>query len=251
MGCTKLIGVTILIQPYGEFENVPNNSKIFVVPMNRTAIIYCRVSSEGDRQNTDRQEYSLTNLIAVNGDKLVHEPFCEHKSGAAKNSDRLILRECFQYAVDNKVDIIYFSSLDRMGRAIWQVMESIKFCLDNHINCYFQKEQMSLYMEDGKENPFLAIFIAVISTCASIERDSIKFRLNDARYKKIAEAKASGKTLAEVGFGRPVKTKEQMEEDYAQVIRAISVKHLSVRDTAKVCGVSPATVQKVKRVFAL
>lgn len=221
--------------------------------MKRTSIAYCRVSSaeELHRQSTDRQEYSLSRLIEANGDILVHEPFCEHKSGAAKNSDRPVLQECFQYAVENNVDIIYFSSMDRLGRAIWQVLESIKFCLDNHINCYFQKEQMSLYMENGKENPFLSIFVAVISTCSQIERESIKFRLNDAREKKKAEALAEGKTLAEVGFGRPQKTREQMEIEYGNVIRALRDKGLSIRDAAKVCDVSVSTVQRVKKEFAL
>ena len=107
--------------------------------MNRTSLIYGRVSSlESDhRQSTDRQTYSLTNLIKSNGDILVHEPFTEYISGAKTNSERLVFMECLNYAKDNNVDIIYFSSVDRMGRAIWQVLESIKFCLDNHINCYW------------------------------------------------------------------------------------------------------------------
>ena len=221
--------------------------------MNRTALIYGRVSSVGDRQSTDRQVYSLTNLIASNGDTLVHEPFLEHISGAAKNSDRLALTACLTYAQENKVDIIYFSSVDRMGRAIFEVLETIKYCLDNHINCFFQKEQMSLYMDDGKENPFLAIFISVISTCASIERESIKFRLNDARAKKIAEAKAQGKTLAEVGFGRPkgsVKTAEVKQAEYAKTLRCLR-QGKSIRDTAKLTDVSVSTVKRLKREFGL
>lgn len=219
--------------------------------MNRTCIIYGRVSSEGDRQSTDRQIYSLSRLIEANRDTLVHEPFSEHISGATKNSERTVLMNCLNYAKANKVDIIYFSSLDRMGRAIWQVLETVKFCLDNHINCYFQKEQMSLYLEDGNENPFLAIFISVISTCAAIERDSIKFRLNDARSKKIAEAKAVGKTLAEAGFGRPkgsIKTPEKKAIEYAKVLRYLRQKK-SIRDTAKLCDVSVSTVKRLKKEF--
>lgn len=221
--------------------------------MKRTCVIYGRVSSEGDRQSTDRQTYSLSLLIETNGDILVHEPFTEHISGATKNSNRPVLQECLKYAKENKVDIIYFSSLDRMGRAIWQVLETVKFCLDNRINCYFQKEQMSLYLEDGSENPFLAIFISVISTCASIERDSIKFRLNDARSKKIAEARTVGKTLAEVGFGRPkgsVKTLEKKREEYAKVLKSLRLGK-SIRDTAKICGVSASTVKRLKKDFSL
>lgn len=219
--------------------------------MNRTSIIYGRVSSESDRQSTDRQIYSLSRLIEANRDILVHEPFTEHISGATRNCDRPVLTQCLEYARENKVDIIYFSSLDRMGRAIWQVLETVKFCLDHRINCYFQKEQMSLYLDDGTENPFLAIFISVISTCAAIERDSIKFRLNDARSKKIAEAKASGKTLAAVGFGRPrgsVKTAEKKSIEYAGVLRSLR-KGKSIRDTAKICNVSVSTVKRLKKEF--
>lgn len=221
--------------------------------MNRTSLIYGRVSSENDRQSTDRQTYSLSNLIKANGDILVHEPFTEHISGAKANSERVVLMECLNYAKNNNIDIIYFSSVDRMGRAIWQVLEAIKFCLDNHINCYFQKEQMGLYLEDGSENPFLAIFISVISTCASIERDSIKFRLNDARAKKIAEAKASGLTLSQAGFGRPsgaVKSREKKEAEYARVLRCLRQKK-SIRDTAKICDVSVSTIQRLKKEFGL
>lgn len=219
--------------------------------MNRKAIIYARVSSTSDRQSTDRQTYSLGKLIESNGDTLIHAPFEEHISGAKKNAERTILTECLTYAKESGVDIIYFSSLDRMGRAIWQVLETIKFCLDNHINCYFQKEQMSLYLDDGTENPFLAIFVSVISTCASIERDSIKFRLNDARIKKIEEARRAGKTLAEAGFGRPKgsgKTSEQRAQEYAKVIRCLQAGK-SIRDTAKLCDVSISTTQRVKKEF--
>ena len=221
--------------------------------MDRTCIIYGRVSSDGERQSTDRQVYSLSKLVESNHDILVHPPFTEHISGARRNAERTALMECLYFARDNKVDIIYFSSVDRMGRAIWEVMEAVKFCLDNHINCLFQKEQMSLYMEDGKENPFLAIFVSVISTCAAIERDSIRFRLNDARAKKIAEAKEAGKTLAEAGFGRPrgsVKTIEKKSIEYAGVLRSLR-KGKSIRDTAKICNVSVSTVKRLKKDFFL
>ena len=221
--------------------------------MDRTCIIYGRVSSEGERQSTDRQVYSLSMLVKTNHDILVHPPFTEHISGARRNSERTVLMECLNYARDNKVDIIYFSSLDRMGRAIWEVLETVKFCLDNRINCLFQKEQMTLYLEDGSENPFLAIFISVISTCAAIERDSIRFRLNDARSKKIMEAKVAGKSLAEAGFGRPkgsIKTSEKKSIEYAGVLRSLR-KGKSIRDTAKICNVSDSTVKRLKKEFSI
>ncbi len=220
--------------------------------MNQKAIIYARTSSSGSqehRQSTDRQVYSLTKLIEACGDELV-QSFEEHISGATKNNMRLVLNDCIEYAVANKIDIIYFSSLDRLGRAIWEVQENIKRLLDQRINAYFQKEQMSLFI-DGKENPFLAIFVAVISTCSQIERDSIQFRLNDARERKKELALAQGLTLAEAGFGRrkgSVKTKQQFQEDYKEAISLLR-KGYSVRNVATLTGNSKTTIQKIKGIF--
>ena len=220
--------------------------------MNQKAIIYARTSSSGSqehRQSTDRQVYSLTKLIEASGDELV-QSFEERISGATKNSMRLVLNDCIEYAVANKIDIIYFSSLDRLGRAIWEVQENIKRLLDQRINAYFQKEQMSLFI-DRKENPFLAIFVAVISTCSQIERDSIQFRLNDARERKKELALAQGLTLAEAGFGRrkgSIKTKQQFQEDYKEALTLLR-KGYSVRNVAKITGNSKTTIQKIKSIF--
>lgn len=220
--------------------------------MRQKAIIYARTSSSGameKRQTTERQTYSLSKLIEANGDVLIRE-FDEHVSGTTKNEKRTILNECLNYAKYNDVDIIYFSSLDRLGRAIWEVQENIKFMLDNHINAYFQKERMSLYNE-GKENPFLAIFVAIVSTCSQIERDSIAFRLNDARRKKKDEALALGLTLAEAGFGRKkgsIKTDEQMKTEYREAISLLR-KGYSIRNVASITNNSKTTIQKLKSKF--
>lgn len=222
--------------------------------MNQSAIIYARTSSSGaqeKRQNTDRQVYSLTKLIEANGDRLVHV-FEEHISGATRNKNRVILNDCLEFAISNNVDIIYFSSLDRLGRAIWEVQENIKRLLDNHINAYFQKEQMSLFI-DGKENPFLAIFVAVISTCSQIERDSIQFRLNDARERKKELALSQGLTLAEAGFGRrkgTVKSKQQFQEDYKEALSLLR-KGYSIRNVAKITENSKTTILKLKTLFSI
>ena len=211
--------------------------------------------SENKRNLTEKEEYyklitdEKSNHIGTNANGAGSQ--CVRR----KNTGNLSFRERYlsTYAKDNAVDVIYFSSMDRMGRAIWEVLESIKFCLDNQINCIFQKEGMSLYLDDGTENPFLAIFCSVISTCAKVERDSIKFRLNDARRRKIELALSSGKTLADVGFGRPkgsIKTKERKEQEYAATIKALK-RGLSLRDAAKISNVSVSTCQRIKKEFAL
>lgn len=50
------------------------------------------------------------------------------------------------------------SELSRYGRQIWEVLESIKFCVDNGINVYFQKEGLELFDGD-KVNGVMVIYI--------------------------------------------------------------------------------------------
>ena len=219
---------------------------------NKTAAIYARVSSTTDRQNTERQVIDLKAYADRSGLSLV-KVYEEHISGAKRNAERPVLMDCIEYCKGNHVGTLLVSELSRLGRNTFEVLATVRDLVDCHINVYFQKEQMGLYLEDGSENPFLAIFISVISTCASIERDSIKFRLNDARAKKIAEAKASGLTLAQAGFGRPcgaVKTKEKKEAEYAKVLKSLK-QGKSIRDTAKLCDVSISTVKRLKKEFNL
>ena len=209
----------------------------------KAAVIYARVSSTGERQSTARQVADLTDYANRNGLEVVGV-YEEHISGAKRNEERAVLTECIAYAVGNKVDVVLFSELSRCGRAVWEVLDTIRTLKDNGINAYFQKEGLSLFGTDGKENPYLAVMVSVLGVCAQMERENIAFRLNSGRAKYIADG---GKLGRKVGS---VKTKEQKQEEYAKVIRALRAGK-SVRDTAKICEVSVSTVQRVKKEFGL
>ena len=208
-----------------------------------TAVIYARVSSTGERQSTSRQVADLTNYASLNGLKVV-EVYEEHISGAKRNEERAVLTECIDYAIANRVDVVLFSELSRCGRAVWEVLDTIRTLKDNGINAYFQKEGLSLFGSDGKENPYLAVMVSVLGVCAQLERENITYRLNSGRAKYIADG---GKLGRKVGS---VKSKERKQEEYSKVIRSLK-QGKSIRDTAKICEVSISTVQRVKKEFAI
>ena len=208
-----------------------------------TAVIYARVSSVGDRQSTSRQVSDLTDYASRNSLEVV-KVYEEHISGAKRNEERAVLTECIDYAVTNCVEVVLFSELSRCGRAVWEVLDTIRTLKDNGINAYFQKEGLSLFGADGKENPYLAVMVSVLGVCAQLERENITYRLNSGRAKYIADG---GKLGRKVGS---VKTKEQKQEEYAKVIRSLRAGK-SVRDTAAICGVSASTVQRIKKEFAI
>ncbi len=202
--------------------------------------IYARVSSLNDRQSTERQVMALSDYAKGQGYEIsgIYE---EHISGAAK--DKKVLSACLEDAKTNNVDLILVSELSRCGRAIWEVLATIKTCVDNHIDLYFQKEGLRLF-QDGKVNSVMAIYISCLGFCAEKERENIYFRLSQGR--ELAKSKG-------VKMGRKVgsvKSHEQKASEYQQVIKTLK-KGLSVRDAAKVCSVSVSTVQRVKKEFSL
>lgn len=207
-----------------------------------TCYIYARVSSIGDRQNTERQVKNLTEFAATSGYEVkgIYE---EHISGARTNKERKVLTDCLTDARENGIDIILFSELSRCGRAIWEVLETIKYCADNGINLYFQKEGLTLFKE-GKVDSIMAIYISCLGFCAEKERENIYFRLSQGR--ELAKAKG-------VKMGRKVgsvKSRDQKEKEYAKVIKLLR-KGESMRNVAKICDVSLSSVQRVKKEFDL
>ena len=207
----------------------------------RTAVIYARVSSVGDRQDTSRQIRDLE-ILAKEKSLNVVNIYEEHISGAKKTQERPILTECLQYCISNHVSVLLISELSRLGRNVDDVLSNVKLCKENHLNVYFQKEQLSIFNSDGKEHPFLTIFIAVLGTCAEMERENIKFRLNSGKAQFIAKG---GKVGRKNGYKKP---DEKFREEYAAVIKLLR-KGYPVRIVAASCCVGISTVQRIKKKF--
>ena len=211
--------------------------------MSTTAVIYARVSSIGDRQNTDRQVSDLLDYVKYQKLEL-SKVFEEHISGAKKNSERPILQQAIEYCKANGVAILLVSELSRLGRNAFEVLATVKDLIDSGINLYMQKEQLTLLDAEGKPTMFAPIMIATLSTCAQLERENIKFRLNSGRKLYIERG---GKLGRKVGS---IKTTEQKREEYRDIISYLK-RGYSVRNVAKLSGKGISTVQRIKTEFAL
>ena len=211
--------------------------------------IYARVSSTGDRQSTERQVIDLTDYANRNA-MTVCKTFEEHISGAKKNHERPVLQECLTYCIEEKVDVLLLSELSRLGRNVDEVLANIRFAKENRLNVYFQKEGISIYGTDGKENPYLTIMIAVLGPCAQMERENIHYRLQSGRKvyvdKNLAATGKSGLGRKE-GYRKPVETKK---EEYKEVLKLLRSGY-PIRKVAKLTDVSESTVKRLKKEFAI
>lgn len=208
-----------------------------------TAVIYARVSSVGDRQNTDRQISDLLDYVEYQHYEI-SKIFEEHISGAKKNSERPVLQQAIEYCKSNGVSILLVSELSRLGRNAFEVLATVKDLIDSRINLYMQKEQLTLLDSEGKPTMFAPIMIATLSTCAQLERENIKFRLNSGRRLYIERG---GKLGRRVGS---IKTTEQKREEHKDIISYLK-RGYSVRNVAKLTSKGISTVQRIKTEFSL
>ena len=207
----------------------------------KTAVIYARVSSVGDRQSTERQVKDLSDY-ALYKKMEVQKVFEEHISGAKKNEERPVLCQTLEYCKQNGISTLLVSELSRMGRNAFEVLASVKELLDCGINLYIQKEQFNLLGEDGKPSLFAPIMLATLSTCAQLERENITFRLQSGRKQYVAKGGRLGRKPGSV------KTVEQKKEEYREAIMLLK-KGYSIRDVAKLTGKGISTIQRVKKGF--
>lgn len=209
----------------------------------KTAVIYARVSSTNDRQSTQRQIEDLTRFANYNDFHLIGT-YKEHISGAVKNENRIVLMECIDYCIKNKVDCLMLSELSRLGRSTLQVLKSLEVLHESRVSVYIQNLGIHTLQPNGEVNPIASIMVTVLAEMANIERSNIAYRLNSGRENYIANG---GKLGRKVGS---IKTTEQKKEEYKETISLLK-RGYSIRNVAKLNKISISTVQRIKKEFII
>lgn len=207
--------------------------------MSSKAVIYARVSSEGDRQNTDRQVLDLQSYAGSAGLEVVRI-FTEKASGA--RDDRPVLAECLDWCCAGNADILLLSEISRLGRSVKIIVDAVDRLTKAGVNIHFHDININTLLPTGEENANASMLVTMLGLGAQMERKLILGRLNSGRKHAIENGVTMGRKRGSV------KTREQKEKEYAEVIRLLK-KGVSIRNTAKLCGVSPKTVQAIKNEF--
>ncbi len=209
--------------------------------MKTKAVIYARVSSAGDRQDTTRQITDLKRYAIIQGIEVVNV-FQEHISGAKKNEERQVLTDCLNYCTANSVNYLLLSELSRLGRSTLQVLKSLEILHEAKVSVYIQNLGLYTLQPDGKVNPIASIMVTVLAEMANIERSNIQYRLNSGRANYIAKGGKLGRRKGSV------KTDSRKMEEYKDTI-ALLKKGYSIRNIAKLQNIGISTVQRVKNQF--
>jgi len=130
--------------------------------MRTKAVIYARVSSTNDRQDTSRQIEDLKRYAESQNIWIV-KIYEEHISGAKKIEERLVLTECLEYCKKESVNFLLLSELSRLGRSTLQVLRSLEILHEAKVSVYIQNLGLYTLQPDGKVNPIASIMVTVLA----------------------------------------------------------------------------------------
>lgn len=207
----------------------------------KKAVIYARVSSTGDRQDTARQIKDLEKYARSQNVEIV-KTYEEHVSGAKRIEERQVLTECLEYCTRNSVDFLLLSELSRLGRSTLQVLRSLEILHEAKVSVYIQNLGLYTLQANGKVNPIASIMVTVLAEMANIERSNIQYRLNSGRSNYIANGGKLGRKKGST------KSEEKLKEEYKETILLLK-KGYSIRNIAKLQGIGISTVQRIKNQF--
>ena len=209
--------------------------------METKAVIYARVSSNNDRQDTTRQIEDLKKYAISKNIEIINI-FEEHICGAKMNEERQVLTDCLEYCTQHSVNYLLLSELSRLGRSTLQVLRSLEILHEAKVSVYIQNLGLYTLQTDGKVNPIVSVLTTLLAEMGNIERSNIQYRLNSGRANYIAKGGKLGRKKGSI------KTEDRKKEEYRDTI-ALLKKGYSIRNIAKLQGIGISTVQRIKNQF--
>ena len=209
------------------------------------AVIFARVSSVGDRQDTTRQVKDLTKYANANT-LNVAKVFEEHISGAKTIEERKVLQDCLAYCCnpDNGVRVLLLSELSRLGRSTLQVLRAVEMLHNAGVSIFVQNFGIRSINEDGTENTMFRMMKTFLTEMYAMERENIQYRLNSGRDQYIANGGKLGRKQGST------KTDDDILNNpkYSDVIKRLG-KGQTIRDIHSCTGISIGTIQKIKNIL--
>ena len=194
-------------------------------------VLYTRISTLD--QKTDRQR------VNENDYKIVVEDKC---SGAIPFFDRTGGKEILKYVELNLITCLSVWEIDRLGRNLRDVLNTIHFFTERNISIHFVNQSLSTLDKNGKENPISKLMISVLGTVGEMERNQIKERQADgiriAKLKGIYKGRQVGSVENTLEFLSKPQNKKVL--DYLK-------KGYKCKEAAQLSDVHINTVTKIKK----
>ena len=186
--------------------------------------IYARVSTSS--QTTANQLADLERVAALRGWNIVETFQDEGISGAKGRSDRPALDTMLKDAVRGKFDLIAVWSIDRLGRSLQHLIETVNELQAVGVDLYMHQQAIDTTTPAGK------LTFSIFGAFAEFERSLIRERVKAG----LERAKKNG-----IKLGRPT----NLNDTVRSAIVALRAKDVSIRQIASQLKIGTGTIYSV------
>ncbi len=202
------------------------------------AVIFSRVSSEGNRQDNQRQINELKEYAQKMGYDIV-KVYEEKVSGFKKNEDREVFSRMLEEVGELDVDKVLVWELSRIGRSVIQSLQNIQLLSDRKISIYIKNFNLETLNEDKTPNPLSMFMVQILFSVANMESQLTKSRMVSGYRNHL---KNGGKVGRKMGS---IQTDEECIEKYRDVLKLLK-RGLSLRQISGLTKKSTNTIMKVR-----
>ena len=203
-------------------------------------ILLVRVST--DRQEYRRQINELKDFCAKMNWDIVGT-FANKVSGAESIENRTEITEMIEFVRTNDVKRVVCIEISRLGRNTLEALKVIQILNENKVSLYIKNYSLETLNNDGSVNPVASLICTILLEIASMERLTIRERMNSGRTQYIERCRRDG-----VKMGRPSTYKKDLDSYRQQYQKEIGLlkKGISLRNVASITGTAVNTLRKVK-----
>jgi len=190
-------------------------------------------------QNSARQIETFKNQDGFDSSRLFVEriqgnvPFLERPEAIKMYDEITNQSESCTMVVD---------SIDRLGRNLIDILNTIDLLTKNKINLKSIKEGFTTLLDSGDVNPMAQLVISCMGSIAEMNRNQIKQRALEGIKVAQALGKYGGRKVG------AVQSDEKLLQRHQTIVKKIQ-KGVNIRDISAICGASSATIIKVKKVM--
>lgn len=199
------------------------------------------------RVSTDKQEYrrqvNELNSFCQKMDWEIVGAFTNKISGAASLENRKELIEMIEFVRSNAVQRVVCLEISRLARNTLETLKVIQILNENKVSLYIKNYSLETLNTDGTVNPVASLICTILFEIASMERLTIRERMNSGRAQYIDKCRKEG-----IKMGRPSSYKKDLDSYRLQYQKEIGLlkKGISLRNISSLTGTSVNTIRKVK-----
>ena len=203
-------------------------------------VILARVST--DKQEYQRQINELNDYCNRIG-WSVEAVYSNKVSGAKSMEERKEIMEMIDYVKANQIDKVVCLEISRLGRNTLEALKVIQTLNEHGVSLYVKNYNLETLTPEGKVNPVASLICTILLEIASMERLTIKERMESGRSQYIAKCRREG-----IKMGRPSSYRKSDESYKAQYAKEVALlrKGISLRNVSALTGTSVNTLRKVK-----